>query len=479
MQRRKIGIHTMTLTCKVDHDDMEHIIDATGVYSERTKRDFLYYTEGKVKRKKTKKDNAFNGAFEQFDIRDVQSLQDVMDNIGWNNAPRKDDEYVKPFLPKIGCSVSHPGIKEFSAFVHLYHDPVTKGNRRDYYIYLKIEPLMLIDGYQRIRIFELEDADNKDALKEAFAREISDLFKMERHNGGITEIDTWNADRVDYTIDVEMANKDEIWTFINLCKLSVLTNTRNKSKYSARGDNFYDKGLLFGNKSWTLAVYDKYAQVLATYDDVDSDTKKRLLNEAENIMRIEVRAEKGKVRSLSEFFDTGRNIMQYLEFDVAKKLFHEIYGKEIGYNDFYRAYTAKKKLDEAFPLTERAASEMAREQGQDGKPEGHSKKYKRYWTFLMDILERKGLKNVLAARIEKEIDDYSNKLSARLLSGDDKKKIAAIKAKLRYEINTVIRDKVGISPVLIPEAWKYERGLNVPDEKLENPLKDLCPVTVS
>ena len=479
MKRRKIGIHTMTLTRKVDHDDMECIIDATGEYSDRTKRDFLSYMEGKVKRKKDKEDKVFCETSDQFDIKDVQSLWDVMDSMGWNNAQRNEDEYVKPFLPKIGCSVSHPGIKEFSAFVHLYHDPVTKGNRRDYYLYLKIEPRMLVDGHQSIRIFELEDADNKDALKEAFGREISDLFNMERHNGGITELDTWNADRVDYTTDVEVDSKDEILVFINLCKWSVLTNTRNKSKYSARGDNFYDKGLLFGNKSWALAVYDKYDQVLNTYNDVAPETRKRLLDEAENIMRIEVRAEKGKVRSLSEFFDTGRNIMQYLEFDVVKKLFHEIYGKEIGYNDFYRAYTAKKKLDEAFPLTERAASEIAREQGQEGKPEEHSKKYKRYWKFLMDVLERSGLKNVLAARLENEIDGYLKKVKEKSLSDDEKKKIAAIKAKLRYEINTVIRDKVGISPVVIPEAWKYERGLNVPDEKLENPLKDLCPVKVS
>lgn len=479
MQRRKIGIHTMTLTCKVNHDDMEHIIDSIGEYSERTKRDFLFYLEGKVKRRKSTNDNAENGVPDQIDVNAAQSLRDVMDNIGWNNAQSNVDEYVKPFLPKISCSVSHPGIKEFSAFVHLYHNPVTKGNRRDFYIYLKIEPLMLIDGYQSIRIFELEDADNKEALKEAFAREISDLFNMERHNGGITELDTWNADRVDYTTDVEVANKDEMLVFKNLCKWSVLTNTRNKSKYSARGENFSDKGLLFGNKSWTLAVYDKYNQVQATYDDVGPDTKRRLLNEAKNIMRIEVRSEKGKVRSISERFDNGRNVMQFLEFDVAKKLFHEIYGKEIGYNDFYRAYAAKKKLDEAFPLTKRAASQMVREQGQECKNEEHSKKYKLYWDFLMDILGRKGLKNVLVARLENGIDDYQNKVRDKSLSAVEKKKMAAIKAKLRYEINTVIRDKVGISPVLIPEAWKYERGLDVPDEKLENPLRDLCPEKIS
>ena len=93
----------------------------------------------------------------------------------------------------------------------------------------------------------------------------------------------------------------------------------------------------------------------------------------------------------------------------------------------------------------------------------------------MDILGRKGLKNVLVSRLENGIDDYQNKVRDKSLSAVEKKKIAAIKAKLRYEINTVIRDKVGISPVLIPEAWKYERGLDVPDEKLENPLRDLCP----
>lgn len=475
MQRSKIGIHTMTLTHKVEPDDMEHIIDALGEYSERTKRDFLFYTEGKVKRKKNTDDKGRNNVSAQVDIMGAQSLLEMMEIVDWNDAPHNKDEYVKPFLPRIGCSVSHPGVKEFSAFVHLYRDPKTKDNRRVFYIYLKVEPQMLIDGYQSIRIFELEDANNKEALQEAFGREISDLFNMERCCAGITELDTWTADRVDYTTDVKVDNKDEILIFKNLCKWSVLTNFRNKSKYSARGDNFSDKGLLFGNKSWSLAVYDKYDQVLAAYNDIDTETRQRLLDEAENIMRIEVRSEKGKVRSISERFDNGRNIMQFLEFDVAKKLFQDIYGKEIGYKDFYRLYPAKKKLDEAFPLTKRAASQLAREQDKEGKKEEHSKKYKLYWDFLMDILGRKGLKNVLVSRLENGIDDYQNKVRDKSLSAVEKKKIAAIKAKLRYEINTVIRDKVGISPVLIPEAWKYERGLDVPDEKLENPLRDLCP----
>lgn len=476
MQRSKIGIHTMTLTRKVKPDDMKHILDSLGEYSERTKRDFLFYTEGKVKRKKNTDDKGRNDFSAPADIMDAQSLLEVMEIVEWNDALQNKDEYVKPFLPKIGCSVSHPGIKEFSAFVHLYRAPKTKGNRREFYIYLKVEPQMLIDGYQSISLFELEDADNKEALQEAFGREISDLFNMDRCCAGITELNTWNADRVDYTTDVKVDNKDEILIFKNLCKWSVLTNSRNKSKYSAHGDNFYDKGLLFGNKSWSLAVYDKYDQVLADYNDIDTETKQRLLDEAEKIMRIEVRSEKGKVRSISERFDNGRNIMQFLEFDVAKKLFQDIYGKEIGYKDFYRLYPAKKKLDETFPLTKRAASQMAREQGQK---EEHSKKYKRYWNVLKDILGRKGLKNVLVARIENEIDDYQKKVSEKSLSAVEKKKIAAIKAKLRYEINTVIRDKVGISPVLIPEAWKYERGLDVPDEKLENPLRDLCPEKIS
>ncbi len=458
MQRSKLGIHTMMLTRKVNRDEMEHIIDALGVYSERTKRDFLVYTEGKVKRKKKN----------QVDIRDLHSLSEIMDSLSWNKGTKQKEEYVKPFLPRTSWSVSHPGIKEFSAFVHLYRDPVTKGNKRDFYIYLKVEPLMLVDGFQSIRLFELEDADHKDELKDAFRHEISDLFNITPCNGGITELDSWNADRVDYTIDVEADHKNEILLFKNLCKWSVLTNTRNKSKYSARGENFHDKGLLFGNKSWELAVYDKYDQVMAEYDDIDPDTKKQLLDEAKNIMRIEVRSEKGKVKSISERFDDGRKIMQFLEFDVGKKLFQDTYGKEIGYKDFYRMYAAEKKLDEAFPMS-----------GGKLKNKEHSNKYKQHRKFLMEVLDRKGLKNVQLAWIEKEIDNYEKKLKKKTLSDGEKQRIKAIKARLRYEINNVIRDTVGISPVLIPEAWKYERNLYMPDEKLENPLSDLCPVKIS
>ena len=450
----------MTLTRQVDYSEMEHIIDALGDYSERTKKGFLFFRGGGVRRTRTKRNTA-------------ASFAEVMADVATNTDAKGDDEIQSPFLPKLVLTVSHPGLKEFSAYVYRYWDSTgkkeTHGYRSKYYIYLKVEPLMLVEGEQHIRLFELEGVDNKEALKEAFGNEVSNLFDMERCPGGITELDTWNTDRMDYTIDVKVDDKDEILIFKNLCKWSVRTNERNKSHYSARGDSFYDYGLLFGNQSWTLAVYDKYDQVQAEYNDVVPMVRERLLAEAENIMRIEVRNEKGKVQSVSQSLENGRNIMEFLNADVAKKLFQSTYGKEIGYQDFFRTYAAEKKLDEAFPMTrdekkrDRDAAREAESQGLEYEHEVHSQKYMQHRAFLMHVLDKKGLKNV-----QKEMLNG--------IAKSDKKGRAAALARLRYELKTVIRGKVGISPVLIPQAWKYgKRQLNVPKEKLCNPLSDLNP----
>lgn len=474
MQRSKIGIHTMTLTRQVEYGEMAHIIDALGEYSDRTRNGFLYFRGGGVKRKPASKKSA---------VSNVSSFSEMMDAISWNKDIKETDDIQSPFLPKIGVNVSHPGIKEFSAFVYRYYDSTVakefRGYRSKYYIYLKVEPLMLMDGRQSIRLFELEDADNTELLKEAFRREVSGLFDMEPCQGGITELDTWNTDRMDYTVDVKTDSKDEILVFKNLCKWSVRTNSRNKSRYSARADKFYDYGLLFGNKSWTLAIYDKYDQVMEEYNDIDPDTKRRLLGEADNIMRIEVRSEKGKVRGISQSLENGRNIMEFLKVDVALKMFRDIYGKEIGYKDFFRIYAAEKKLDDTFPMTrdekknDRDAAKEAQKQGREYEHERHSNKYYLHRCFLMEVLERKGLKNVINNRLKPL---YEGKKKNEPLSEEEKKEKAAIMARLRYELNDVIRDKLGIAPVLIPEDWKYgDRKLDLPKEKLENPLSDICP----
>ena len=476
MQRSKIGIHTMTLARQVEYGEMEHIIDALGEYSDRTRNGFLYFRGGGVRRRATTR---------QAPLSSAASFSEMMDSISWNRDVSDDEDIQSPFLPKIGVNVSHPGLKEFSAFVYRYYDSTVakefQGYRSKYYIYLKVEPLMLVDGKQSIRLFELEGASNIEPLKEAFRREVADLFDIEPCQGGITELDTWNTDRMDYTIDVTTSSKDEILIFKNLCKWSVKTNSRNKSQYSARGDKFYDYGLLYGNKSWTLAIYDKYDQVKDTYNDIDAATKEKLMAQAKKIMRIEVRSEKGKVRSISQSLENGRNIMEFLDVDVALKLFRDTYGKEIGYKDFFRIYVAEKKLDEAFPMTrdekkkDRDSAKEAQKQGQEYEHECHSNKYYFHRGFLMEVINRKGLKNVIKNRLGRLYDDGTKK-QCEPLSEEDKKEKAAIMAQIRYELNKVIRDKVGISPVLIPEDWKYgDRKLDLPKEKLENPLSDLCP----
>jgi len=135
--------------------------------------------------------------------------------------------------------------------------------------------------------------------------------------------------------------------------------------------------------------------------------------------------------------------MEFLNETIAKEQLDNTYGKYIGYEDFYSAYYAEKKLKEAFPLTKNERRENRLQSG----------KYEEYRAFLMNILKHKGLNNAL----ESYLSSYTD---------DDK-----ANAKLRFKSRIKKIRELNMSPVLIPDDWRYgEKRLNLPNDKLRNPI---------
>ena len=365
-----------------------------------------------------------------------------------------------------GDELSIPGYQEIK-LVHLRC--WNRAARRDfsqYYIYIKLEPLTVINREKHIALFECTDA-NLRRLIENFR---TDMLALWAGNGEVTEnaelaelIDftTWDAQRVDYTIDVHMRNHDEVLAYMNLAKMSALSNCITAAEYtSIYGENFKNHTYKYGNKSWELQIYDKEVQFAKKRDKYEPEHFQRLLAECRNIARIEYRRLTNGTKKASTTL-ASRNIMEFMREDLAQSWLMECYEKTIGFEDFYRAYHMEKLLDKAFPMNsvelreERRRAREANEAGDDGyKPERHSKKFYIYRDHLMDIASHKGMQNALNAT----------------LAGLSGTKRASARRKFT-ERNKAIRQRVGISPVLIPDAWKTKRLMDLPTDVLRNPIK--------
>ena len=235
-----------------------------------------------------------------------------------------------------------------------------------------------------------------------------------------------------------MSSTDEINAYINLCKWSVLDNRYTEKKFNSYDENFEKYGLLFKNNSWEFAIYNKQAQIEDTCANLSNYNN--LLYEAHNIVRIEFRCKSSKLRTIKKH---STSVVDFLDEDLATTLLNDIYNKNIGYQDFYREYYAKKKLAEEFPPT-------VKEQRQGIK---HGKKYMEYLEFMKDIMNHKGMNNALKSCLSGLPEPECNRERLRF-----KRRIKKIQA-------------LGMSPVMIPNNWIYgEKSLNLPSEKFTNPL---------
>lgn len=404
MQSHKIGIHTIEISMCVNYPVMLHICNALD-YPKKETISFLYY----------------------------------------RSDCKKGEDNCSYLTSKV-FTLSNPGVKSFYAYHHRSYSSEYKKCMSKYYIYLRIEPLTMINKIQHIAVFSPSEK-NMDIFRESFRQTIRNLFQLSSEHYYIAEIEKWNAERIDYTVDVKMEEPEDVTAFLNLCKWSVIPNKYMKSIYTSYGVKFNDYGLLLCNNSWELNIYNKRQQVENEYKDIDDINRQRLLLESQNIVRIEFRFLKPKITALAPEMNNGRQVTEFMNIQIAEEFLLKVYEKNIGFEDFYTMYHAEKKLMEAFPLPKRKAKKAPNNEKSD--------KYKKHREFLNDVMIHKGLGNT-----------YKH-ISSNL----EGKALVAAKARFHGTIDR-IRKKVGISPVVLPETWRHRKNMNLPTDILPNPLRE-------
>ncbi len=380
-----------------------------------------------------------------------------------------------------------PGYEE----IKLIHIRGPRRHRRtiigQFYIYIRMEPLTVINRKQHIKLFECNN-DNINKLIEAFKNDITswlttnmrsnemlkDMYSIDRKIktciDKLADFTTWDARRMDYTKDIIMNNQDEVDAFVNLAKLSIISDTYNGSKYkSTYGDHFWDDSYKFGNKTKKLTIYNKKKQFEGSKKGKYGKQRyQELLEECNNIARIELQILGPGTRKSSTKFQS-RNIMEFLNEERGNSMFLASYGAMIGFEDFYNYYYMGKLLDQAFPLTkaeikkEKRLVKKAQQEGLEYKPKKHSNKYQLYRSHIRNIMTCKGRDNALKKCLKKCLKNLKDKDSVAV-----KKEMASAKKKF-LRVDKKIREMTGMATVYMPRTWYYSKKMKLP-ACLKNPI---------
>jgi len=202
---------------------------------------------------------------------------------------------------------------------------------RDYYrLYLIIEPQSLITGRKTIDVFDCSEESIyqlRTALPIAI-KYISSILPTEER---------WTVSRIDYTVNLF---SEYVKQCIELAKKG-RDPYRYKDFINLQGSSYRQ------SKTVILNFYDKLDEVRKKIEPASPNGY--LLNEAENILRIEVQClGNKKLKHIKDKFKlpTYANIYDYLKSDIAKEIIFYYYKKVIGTGDYYSMNEAIKKIQD-------------------------------------------------------------------------------------------------------------------------------------
>lgn len=373
----------------------------------------------------------------------------------WNgNKETKDDRELK-IVPDI------PGIEEVKLLNQRCYNGSTHRDFSQYWLYIRMEPLTVITGEQHIALFECSP-ENLDRLISEFRERIAMFLNLDGTDCSINclaEFITWDAHRIDYTIDARMRNHDEVVAFMNLAKMSAISNKITVAKYtSIYGEHFYDDSFKYEDNTKELQIYDKQHQLekkQANDHVYPDDVYQQLLRESYGIARIEYRRLARGTKKSSTGFES-RNIMHFMNEELAHEWLMDCYGSTVGFEDFYLEYHARKKLADGFPMTEKEKKEAVRTESEGGEQVQLGHKAEEYRQFMIYISVHKGMQNALISLEEESPSSRPETIKRKFTNWSNR-----------------IRERAQISPVLLPDNWRDRKRMVLPTTYLENPLKNL------
>ena len=210
-----------------------------------------------------------------------------------------------------------------------------------YFAILELEPLVMLLGARTVDLFRA-DPYNVSQLQDRF----HDIMEEYIPDLWFSSLDSWNCRRVDYTFNFRFDRCEDKQLFLFLTKKTSRHVRRQPKRIFRLKIN--NQSTAEGNDSVKLMFYDKQRQIEETYNNIPLHQQCELMLKAENIIRFEVQCKKGRVLTLQRRYHfPNRNILHYLNEDIAQEILLDEYIKTVGSGNFFSLYWAKKEIDKS------------------------------------------------------------------------------------------------------------------------------------
>ena len=277
------------------------------------------------------------------DIRDEEKIRSILSAFSFpvSKIQRLFSSNHSVALISHKLSKTHEGLGMKKITVIRHSDTLQIGTI--FYIILRIEPQMLLTHDSTTELFHCSD-ENKRQLADEFHTAMNH-FVDDISFPELVELRNWNCRRLDYSVNLQLENKEMAELFTKISKRTSKHVRRNDKRlpYACK-----DQSAAEGNKSSKVLAYDKRKQIEKEYEGVPQATMQRLLEEAEGVVRFELQMKKQKLQDImrKECLES-RNIMNFLNEDLSRRYLLKCYLEMIGSGDFYSLYHASKIINES------------------------------------------------------------------------------------------------------------------------------------
>ncbi|MNW42260.1 Replication initiation factor [compost metagenome] len=289
-------------------------------------------------------------------------------------------------------------------------------------IEIRLNPKVLIQANEYVEVARESDFSEicdqfKKVLKPLQKKfEASPSKNIYRFN----KLEEYQVNRIDYCINIRSTMHKELIELIRRAEIPARFSPVTKSDKKSGREVAYKNSFYIQTQNHSVVVnfYNKEHQM---YNEFESYER---LNDASNIIRLEIQCQKGKTNSLKQKFKWKyRDLINFANDDIARKLIYYYYEKTVGFEDYYTLNEAKRRVKSC---------------------DNHRKKTIDKMIEILELVNQK-------RSIYQALLSYSDNLEDR----DDVAEFNSIIKKIR---------KSGVNPVTIPINWGYSHIPNLVEE---------------
>lgn len=192
--------------------------------------------------------------------------------------------------------------------------------------------------------------DNRnDLMQQADILQVHNKFTelVQSINSKLPEFISWKPKRIDYSVNIITPDVALYIELFQRCNQPNKYYKAPKSKIDYKRRQL-DNSLYLITKGFSLNFYNKEEEVIASgYDQ-------KQIDDAKDILRIEVQCEKSKIYNLKKNNDDiiSTELFNFIGLDLAREVLTDYYDKTIGSGDYYSLNEAKKIINAQLDITD-------------------------------------------------------------------------------------------------------------------------------